>query len=436
MNRQIYQFVFYLCSPLIIGYLILRAIRAKEYREGFFQRLGFVPQAYRQNGILIHCASVGETRAAEPLIRKLLSQYPTINITVSTSTPTGKQAVHSLFENRVQHLYFPIDWIGSNRRFLNRLKPQLVLLMETELWPNFLYQCKQNKISVVLANARLSKKSLKKYLKFKAISQEMFSHIDKVLAQYPSDKQNFIQLGVAEDKIELVGSIKFDIEISSHLIKQQKQLKQQWAEKRPVWIAASIHPAEFDTILKAHHKLLLSFPKLLLIGVPRHPERFSEFKTACDTHQLSYVARSDNRAISDSTQVLVGDTMGEMILLFGVADLAYMGGSLIERGGQNPLEPVACGLPVFMGESFYNFKDVGQILIDNQVLKIIDSGESLVDAISLLIKSPENLQKVSKKSKTLMASNRGSVKKTMQQIQKLFTTEAQSSQRKGIKRIK
>ena len=273
MNRLSYSILFYLLTPIIWSYLLFRAIKAPEYRDGLLQRLGILPRTVVSGGIMIHCASVGETMAALPLIKQLIQAYPESTITVTTTTPTGKKAVVEHFGDDVNHFYLPIDWSGSCQRFIKGLKPQVVILMETELWPNFLHVCRYNGIPVLLANARLSNQSLNKYLKHSKLTTELFSNVTKIAAQFESDKQNFMALGVSPEKVEIVGSIKFDLQIAETVLNQQQQLKQLWAKNRPVWIAASIHPGEFKTVLKAHKLLLESLPEALLIAVPRHPEK-------------------------------------------------------------------------------------------------------------------------------------------------------------------
>ena len=336
-RTMLYSLLLYCLAPVIWSYLIFRAIRAPEYREGFQERLGLLPDETVKGGILVHCASVGEVRAAAPLIRRLISDYPDLTITITSTTPTGKKAASELFGNSIQQAYLPIDWPGSCRRFLADLSPKVVVLMETELWLNLLRRSQKMGIPVLLANARLSNNSLAKYQKYQGFSQLLFQQVSQIGAQYELDKKNFLALGVTENQITVTGSIKFDVSVSSSLAEQQRKLKFEWGTGRPIWIAVSIHPGEFDQILKAHKKLLSHIPELLLIAVPRHPERFEELKQRCQTSGLSFVSRSEDQVPDANTQVVVGDTMGEILLLCGVADLAFVGGSLIDRGGHNPL---------------------------------------------------------------------------------------------------
>ncbi|MDH5630266.1 MAG: lipid IV(A) 3-deoxy-D-manno-octulosonic acid transferase [Gammaproteobacteria bacterium] len=416
MNRKIYSFLMILFSPAILAYLLFRAIKAKTYREGLKQRFGFLPENTTSGGLLIHCASVGEVKAAEPLIRQLIKlsqQQPNVfsTITISTTTPTGKAQVKSLFTDQLQHCYFPIDWTGSCKRFIKHLKPDLVFLMETELWPNFLEQCKKKSIPVILGNARLSQKSRDNYLKYKNLSQPMFDAIACIAAQYDSDVENFRQLGVDDSKIVKVGNIKFDVQLSPEVKAAQKGLQKEWQINRPVWIAASIHPPEFELVLKVHKILLDKFSDLMLIAAPRHPERFEEFRLACLKSGLNFIQHSKQEKPQTQTQVIIGDTLGQMMNYLSIAQVSLMGGSMIERGGHNPLEPVLCQLPVIMGMSRYNFNEVCHILTQAGVLFDARDQEQLTNTIAELLGNDEVRADIKLKAVELMKKNGGCVEK-------------------------
>lgn len=428
MNRSLYTISLYVLSPLIWIYFLYRGVKDPDYLKGLRQRLGFTLHQCRDSSIHVHCASVGETRAAIPLLTRLTKEYPSDNILVTTSTPTGRTEVLSLIKKlqsdktnqpNIQHCYLPIDWPGSCVRFLKSSNPKISILMETELWPNLLHQLSKRNIPVLLANARLSNSSLKKYQKYLPMSKDLFSKITRVAAQYQADSLNFQSLGVANDVIELMGSIKFDIQLSDELKVKQHQLKQKWSEHRSSWIAVSIHPAEFEMVLKIHKKLLIHFPDLLLIAVPRHPERFEEFKLACQKQALDYISRSDHRPPEKNHPVMVGDSMGELTLMCGAADIAYVGGSLIERGGHNPLEPAACGLPIIMGHSDYNFSDISQILQKHNVLEKVKNASELYDAMEKLLSQPALISTRSKATKQIFKNNRGAIDKIMTLVRQL-----------------
>lgn len=373
---------------------------------------------------------MGEVRAAKPLVFKLLSEYKQTSFLITTSTPTGKEEalkiIHQISQSHIKlvitHCYLPIDWYFACHRFVKRVSPKITILMETELWPNLLHHLSKKNIPSLLANARLSDSSLNKYLQHAALSEEVFSNISLIAAQFESDSINFKKLAVADNKIRLVGSIKFDIEITTDLIKQQALLKQKWTANRPSWIAASIHPGEFKNILNAHKELLVNFPDCLLIVVPRHPEQFDLMKTLCKKNNFSFICRSENKIPTNKHNIIIGDTMGEITLMCGVADLAFVGGSLINRGGHNPLEPAACGLPVFMGHSDYNFSDICQMMEKNNVLSKVNDHHQLAQSISQLFSNPVMLESKSKASQAFIALNRGSVNKMLIIVKELLRT--------------
>lgn len=429
MNRSLYTISLYILSPLVWLYFFYRGFKDPDYLKGLRQRLGFASLQNAGSSIHIHCASVGETRAAIPLLNRLAKEYPLNNILITTTTPTGRVEVLKLIkklqtdnirQHGIQHCYLPIDWPGACYRFVKWSNPKISILMETELWPNLLHQLSKRNIPVLLANARLSDSSLKKYQKHLSLSKELFAKITRVAAQYQSDSLNFQSLGVANDAIELTGSIKFDIRLSDDLKTKQYQLKQQWSKHRPSWVAASIHPAEFEMILNVHQKLLTHFPDLLLIAVPRHPERFEELKQVCDKLAIDYISRSDHRLPEKKHSVIVGDSMGELTLMFGAANIAYVGGSLIERGGHNPLEPAACGLPVIMGPSDYNFSDVSQILQKNDVLEKVTDASGLYNAMERLLSQPALIEARSQATKHIFNNNRGAIDKIMALVRQLM----------------
>jgi len=431
LNQLIYSLISALLTPLIWLYLLFRGLKDHDYWSGFSERLGFAPSLKDKQVIHIHCASVGETRAALPLVKKLLQNYSKHQLLITCTTPTGKKEIQNfiahLSESRITLVYLPIDWLGACHRFLNRTKPQLTILIETELWPNLIFCLKRHAVPILLANARMSDSAMQKYLKLAAFSQEFLSQIDRVMAQYQQDSEHYLRLGVAFDRINICGNIKYDLEISAQLIEQQQALRNQWSKDRPCWIAASIHPAEFQIVLKAHKELLKQFPDLLLIAVARHPERFFELKKTVIQESLNYVMRSANKRPSNKDSVVIGDTMGEMMQFYGAADVAFVGGSMIEHGGQNPIEPAACGLPVIMGPSYYNFTFVAQEMEALGVLNILQPVNQtaqvhcLSQAVSSLLSDHQALVDSEEASRQLFKNNQGALDKTLQAIEQLLS---------------
>lgn len=423
MTYPKYNLFIYALSPIIWIYFLYRGFKDKRYWKGFSERLGFINKSDSIPTLHIHCASVGESIAAIPLILQLKSDFPEHALWITTTSPTGRLEVIKIIDSyalKNTHLsYLPIDWLGSVNRFIKQVNPVASILIETEIWPNLIRQLKRQNIPVILANARLSDKSLNKYLKRAEFSKQLFSNLSLVAAQYPSDEENFTKLGIDSNKLEIVGSTKFDIQISPTTIKAQQTFAQTFIKDRPSWIAASIHPGEFESILECHLSLLTSCPNLLLIAVPRHPEAFTRLKQMCSDFDLAFVSKSENCNSTEDTKIIVGDTMGEMTIMCGAADLAFVGGSLTSRGGHNPLEPAACGLPVVIGPSTYNFSDVCRIMELSGTLTKVENRQQLEQFIRSSLVDDHILVQHKRRTKKLFDRNRGSAVKISRSIAKL-----------------
>lgn len=407
----------YLATPFILLYLLYRALKSDDYRGRVGERFGFRKLTLTKPVILVHSVSVGETIAATPLIKQLVSDYSGHHILVTTSTPTGSEMVKKNFGDSVVHCYLPIDLPGSVKRFLKQVNPQAVIVMETELWPNLIHQLSSANTPILLANARMSEKSMNGYLgKAAPLMREMLNKLDCVAAQYASDGERFVKLGLPEEKLIIGGSIKFELSISDELKTKQQELKQQWAPNRLVWVAGSTHPGENEQIFETHKTLLKDFPDLLLVVIPRHSERFDEVTQQASDAGFAIVRRSEGIAPNNDTQVVIGDTMGEMLLLLGISDISYIGGSLIERGGHNPLEPAALGKPVIMGPSCYNFSDICDKLVASGGLQQVANSGELATLISQLLNDDIKRSEMSAKALQVVADNQGTLAKLIKWV--------------------
>ncbi|MBU9854655.1 lipid IV(A) 3-deoxy-D-manno-octulosonic acid transferase [Rahnella bonaserana] len=380
-----YNIIIYLIQPLIWIRLLLRSRKSPAYRKRWAERYGFCKGKVVSGGIMLHSVSVGETLAAIPLVRALRHRYPSLPITVTTMTPTGSERVQSAFGKGVHHVYLPYDLAGSVNRFLDEVNPKLVIIMETELWPNLISALHRRQIPLVIANARLSARSAKGYQKLGKFIRTILQRITLIAAQNQEDGERFLSLGLKRNQLAVTGSLKFDISVTPELAAKAIALRSQWASRRQVWIATSTHEGEETLLLEAHKELLKAHPNLLLILVPRHPERFP---VACELTRkagLSFIQRSSGEVPSSTTQVVIGDTMGELMLLYGIADLAFVGGSLVDRGGHNPLEAAAHAIPVLMGPHTFNFKDICAKLAQDDGLITVTDTASLVKEISTLL---------------------------------------------------
>ena len=413
----LYTALLYLIQPLIWLRLWLRGRKAPAYRKRWAERYGYCAGKVEPHGIVLHSVSVGETLAAVPLVRALRHRYPMLPITVTTMTPTGSERAQSAFGKDVHHVYLPYDLPGSINRFLDTVDPRLVIIMETELWPNIIRILHQRQIPLVIANARLSERSAKGYKKLGGFMRDLLQRITLIAAQNNEDAERFLSLGLKRTHLAVTGSLKFDISVTPELAARAVTLRRQWASRRPVWIATSTHEGEETIILDAHRRLLQQFPDLLLILVPRHPERF---KDACDLTQkrgFSFTLRSSGEIPSSATQVVIGDTMGELMMLYGIADIAFVGGSLVERGGHNPLEPAAHAIPVLMGPHIWNFKDICAKLQQAEGLITVTDVVSLEKEVANLLQDDDYRRYYGRHAVEVLHQNQGALQRLLQLLE-------------------
>ena len=422
---MIYNIIIYLIQPLVWIRLLWRSRKAPAYRRRWAERYGFCANKVKPGGIMLHSVSVGETLAAIPLVRALRHRYPFLPITVTTMTPTGSERVQSAFGKDVHHVYLPYDLPGSMNRFLNQVNPKLVIIMETELWPNLIKALHRRKIPLVVANARLSARSAKGYKRFSGFVGNIMRKITLIAAQNQEDGDRFLSLGLKRNQLAVTGSLKFDISVTPELAARALTLRRQWASRRPVWIATSTHEGEETLLLQAHRQLLATFPNLLLILVPRHPERFPLAKEMTQKAGFSMIARSSGDVPSSSTQVVIGDTMGELMLLYGIADLAFVGGSLVERGGHNPLEAAAHAIPVLMGPHTFNFRDICSKLAEAGGLITVTDVPSLVKEITTLLTDEDYRLYYGRHAVEVLHQNQGALQRLLQLLEPYLPQRSQ-----------
>lgn len=378
--RFLYSCLWMVLLPVLLLRMWWRGRRAPLYRQRWAERLGFYPAAALprlQGGcVWVHAVSVGETLAAVPMVEQLLLCYPDTQIVMTTTTPTGSERVRAAFGDRVLHVYAPWELPGAVARFFNAFRPSLVLLLETELWPNIVATAAARQVPVMLINGRLSERSQRGYARFPALVKPMLNALHCLAVQTPADATRFHELGAADSKIVVTGSVKFDIDPDESLRQSAVRWRQQLGP-RPVWIAASTHAGEDEPVLTAHKQLKMRFPDALLILVPRHPERFAEVGELARAKGFSVLKRSEAVQVDTNCDVYLGDTMGELMQMFGFADVAFVGGSLADVGGHNLLEPSAWGLPVLTGPHLHNFALIAQLLEQAGAMTIVEGADAL-----------------------------------------------------------
>lgn len=421
MNRTLYSVLFHLALPLVAVRLFWRARRAPAYSRRIGERFAVGLPTFQTGGIWVHAVSVGESIAAAPMIRELKARYPQLPITVTCMTPTGSERIRALFGDSVQHCYLPYDLPWAAARFLARVQPRLAVVMETELWPNHIHQCARRSIPVALANARLSERSATGYARFSGLTAPMLAELSLIAAQTEAEAARFRQLGARSAAVEVTGSIKFDLKVDPMLSERAAQLRQQWnAQPRPVWIAASTHTGEDEIILAAHRQLLELHPDALLILVPRHPERFGSVAELCRRQGFTTIRRSLDESPAPGTQVLLGDTMGELLFLFALADVAFVGGSLVPTGGHNLLEPAALGKPVVTGPHLFNFLDIAAQLRDAGALVEVASAPELAASVGEFWNDAARTERARNAGFAVLKNNQGALERLLAALERLL----------------
>ncbi len=408
VNRSLYTLLFYLALPIIFLRLWRRSFKDIRYRQRWRERLAYYSAGSLDtspNSIVFHAVSVGELHAVVPLIKACQEKLPDWVFTITTTTVTGSARVKEIFGDSVQHCYIPQDFPGAVKRFLKVLNPRMLIIMETELWPNLLHYSKRAGCKVMLLNARLSEKSFSNYLKYPALTKSMLLDITCVAAQFEQDGEHFKRLGLPESSLQVCGTVKFDQVLDQTQEKAGHELRKQLG--RPILVAGSTRQGEEEKVLVSFKSLLKTLPNLLLILVPRHPERFNEIKDLISSQALQFVTRSSAANIGSDKQVLLGDSMGEMQFYYACGDLAFVGGSLVDTGCQNIIEPAALGSPIVTGPSLYNFKAVSEILLKAGAMLVAKDEEQLTEIVlNILIDEPLR-QKMSVAAQTTVAENSG-----------------------------
>lgn len=410
--RYLYSALFYLLLPFIALRMLLRSRQAPAYRRRLAERFGLfkAPADLADTPVIwVHAVSVGETLAAAPLIESLLRDWPDHRLVVTTTTPTGSDRVQALFGDRVFHVYSPWDMPGAVRRFLRRVRPQLLVIMETELWPNLLHHCQAAGCEVVLANARLSQRSARGYARLAGLTGQMLQQLQVVACQSRADGDRFLQLGLPADVLTITGSIKFDVELDDTLRTQVTQLRNALA--RPVVLASSTHPGEDEIILSAFATVRETISDALCLLVPRHPERFESVYGLCTGAGWQVVRRSSGQAVTPADDILLGDTMGELRLLSGVASVAVIGGSFIEHGGQNVLEAAAWGVPVVSGPHMYNFSEISELLLQAGAMIQLQQPDQLAACLLDLLQDEQARQRMGSAGEQVVGENRGALQR-------------------------
>jgi 3-deoxy-D-manno-octulosonic-acid transferase len=396
--------------PFACALILWRSMSDRRYREGLAQRLGFGPRVSAPS-IWVHAVSLGEMSAAAPLLRALRSRYPAIPLVITTATPAGRSRAQALLGPGADVRYLAYDTPGSVRRFLARVQPRVALIMETELWPNLLRECRRRAVPVLLASARLSEKSVSRYRRFGSLFRSVFNENLLIAAQTEADAGRFRAIGAADEQVRVIGNAKFDVELDPGLVQAGRNLRAAYGSHRPVWIAGSTHAGEEEQLLDAHARLLRWRPDALLLLVPRHQARFEAVAELLEHRGVAFARRSQmtGGAAGTPQAVMLADTIGELPALYASADVAFVGGSLVAVGGHNLLEPVALGLPVLTGPSYFNSKEIARLLLERGAALQVKDAQELAQTLQLWLEDAAERDRVGSIGEEIIAANRGSV---------------------------
>lgn len=405
--------------PFILIRLLWRSRHAADYRKRWNERFGYITPIAQGKTIWIHAVSVGETLAAIPLVKKLMEKYHRdYQFIITTTTPSGSALVIKNLGNLVTHVYAPFDVPNAVSRFLKRSRVKLCIIMETEMWPNLLTICHKQKIPIILANGRLSEQSSLRYQLIPRLTKQMLGTYHTVATQGVLDGERYLQLGLDPKKLVVTGNIKFDVHIPDELIQQGKKIREQIGIERRVFIAASTHDNEEQIILNAFKKIRTEIPNLFLILAPRHSDRFQKVADLCRQMKFEINTRSQQTPITPHTDILLVDTIGELLMIYAAADIAFVGGSLVPTGGHNLIEPAALGLPILTGPHLHNFTEISKLLQNAGAAQIINNSSEITDAVIALCSAKELREKIGKCAQETIQANRGALQKHVECVER------------------
>ena len=415
--RHLYSLLWYVLTPLLMLRLLWRSRRVPAYRQRLAERFGLFPAPadVQRPAIWVHAVSVGEVMAALPLLQRLRVDYPGHRLIVTTTTPTGSARVRDLLGDQVFHVYLPWDLPGSVRRFLRRTRPRLLLLLETELWPNLVHQARARGCRVLLVNARLSAASARGYTRVGPLVRPMLAALDETLCRSLDDSERFLSLGANSDRMKVVGNLKWEARLAGPDQQRGERWRRDWgAERQPLLLAASTHPHEEEQVLAAFTQLRGQLPDCRLLLAPRHPERARHVAALC--RQAGFTPVMFSRGELASGEVIVVDTIGDLPALYGAATVAFIGGSLVPRGGHNPVEAILWGVPLLGGPHLDNFPDMAGALEQAGALGRVADALALAQRARQLLLDSDERERMAGAARTLLQDKRGALATTLEAV--------------------
>jgi 3-deoxy-D-manno-octulosonic-acid transferase len=422
--RLVYVLLIYLLAPVVIAMEAWKALWNPEYRGRLGQRMGFDGPQPPAECLWVHGVSVGEVQAAAALIRALRESFPELPVVVTTVTPTGAQRARALFGDTVLHCYLPYDLPGAVRRFLDRTRPRVALIMETEIWPTLYHALGTRGIPLVMASARVSTRSVDRYRRLASLFRKTLSHGILIGAQTAADAERFRIIGAAPDRVRVTGNVKYDMEVPISAIEAGRAFRARAGADRPVWIAGSTHEGEEDTVLAAHAIVRERHPGALLILVPRHPQRFESVRALLRRRGVEFASRSAGEEPGPGHAVFLVDTLGELQQFYAAADVAFVAGSLVPIGGHSLLEPAVLGVPMLSGPYNHNAQDVADLFEQCGALRVVRSKEELAQRTCEWLDDPARARADGERGRQAVAQSRGAVTRLVAMVAPLLSPPA------------
>jgi 3-deoxy-D-manno-octulosonic-acid transferase len=416
--RLLYNILIYFAAPFALLLQIWRGFRDASYRVGLGERFG-LGAGLDGKVIWIHAVSVGEVQAADSLVRQLIKRHPGHRLVLTTVTPTGRARARQLFGDSVTLRYVPFDLPGSVRRFFDRVRPRLAIILETELWPNLYSECGRRRVPLVLASARMSPRSIGWYRRLVPLFRQALSHGIVIAAQSSADAERFRSIGAPAERTHVAGNIKFDFEPLDDAESRGRRWREENAPDRMVWVVGSTHEGEEQLVLDAHQQVRGRFADALLVLVPRHPNRFDSVRDLLTRRGEQAVYRSAGVPVAPSDSVILGDTMGELTMFYAAADVAFVAGSLVPIGGHNLLEPVSLGLPTLTGPHNFNSEEIAQLLLDAGAARVVTDSARLAQDVTDLFGDAERRLAMGAAGKAVLDANRGALDRLLTLIEPL-----------------
>jgi 3-deoxy-D-manno-octulosonic-acid transferase len=418
--RAAYSLLLYLATPFVLLYFAVRGLKDRRYLERWSERFGFVPEGAKKRGILVHAASVGEVNACRELIASLLRHHPDLPVTVSTLTPTGSAQVRSVLRDSVGHCFIPLDLPGAVGRFLKRIDPVIVIVVETEIWPNLYHAAQSRNIPLMMVNARLSERSLRRYRVAGEFVAATLNRVAWIGAQSADDHRRLVECGADADAVRMTGNLKFDLDVPRSLVERSSSLRANWGAERKVLVAGSTHKEDEAVVIPAFLELLQDIPDALLVLAPRHPERFARVAQSTIDAGLKTESYSQGEACSSQAQCFVIDTVGELMTYYACGDAAYVGGGMGDAGGHNALEPAALGMPVLFGPNMANARDIADQLLACRAAEQVGDVRSFTAAARRILGDDRLRERMGRAGRALVTANKGALETTLVAVRRLL----------------